>query len=218
MSERLVIIGCGGLGREFHDVVDAINAVAAQWDVLGYLDDQPSTTNTRLVEQRGSRVLGGLAQATGLPSGTHFVIGIGDGPVRARIAERVAPFGLIAATLVHPSATIGFGVRLGAGTVVTAGVHLTTNIDVGAHSVLNLGVTVGHDTTIGDFVTINPNASVSGSCWVGEQVLVGTGAVLIQGRRVGAAARVGASACVASDVEAGHTVVGVPARPLAKDR
>ena len=58
MSTPLVIIGCGGFGREVHDIVDAINGVKPTWNLLGYLDDQPDPANVSLVEDRSSEVLG----------------------------------------------------------------------------------------------------------------------------------------------------------------
>ena len=38
----LVIFGCGGLGREVADIVDAINAVEPTWRLVGLADDNPS--------------------------------------------------------------------------------------------------------------------------------------------------------------------------------
>ena len=40
--ERLVIVGCGGFGREVADVVDAINEIAPTFELLGFADDAPS--------------------------------------------------------------------------------------------------------------------------------------------------------------------------------
>jgi acetyltransferase-like isoleucine patch superfamily enzyme len=42
---------------------------------------------------------------------------------------------------------------------------------------------------------------------------IGSGAVVLGGVRIGARALVGAGAVVTKDVEAGETVVGVPATP-----
>lgn len=215
MTRPLVIIGCGGQGRENHDLIDAMNTEHLRWEVLGYLDDQPSSENLALVAARGSQVLGGIDDLAGMPGSVEVAIAVGDGPSRSRIAARIAPLRRDCATLVHPGATFGSAVRLGVGVVIAAGVHLTTNIALGDHVLLNQGVTVGHDSVIGDFVTVNPNATVSGSCHIGAQALIGAGAVVLQGRSVGVNARVGASACVTHDVAPNTTVIGVPARPVA---
>jgi serine acetyltransferase len=58
-----------------------------------------------------------------------------------------------------------------------------------------------------------PNAAVSGGVTGGNRVLVGTGAAVREGVRLGDDVRIGAGAAVIGDVEAGLTVVGVPATP-----
>jgi sugar O-acyltransferase (sialic acid O-acetyltransferase NeuD family) len=141
-----------------------------------------------------------------------FSVGIGSPRVRALIASKFEAAGATAATLIHPSATFGFGVTIGAGTVICAGVRMTTNISIGRHAHLNLNVTVGHDTRLGDFVSVNPLASISGDCVLESGVLVGAAGVILNGLTVGADSTVGGSACVVKHVPPGVTVKGVPAR------
>ncbi len=215
MSTPIVIVGCGGFGREVYDVVDAINAADTfddRWQLLGYVDDSPSDTDVGLIARRGSRVLGGVGWFESGPPDTRFVIGIGAGAVRRAIDARLTEAGFEAAVLVHPAASLGADSRLAAGTVVCAGVRVTTNVTVGRHVHLNLNSTVGHDTTIGDYVTVNPIVAVSGSVTLEDEVLLGTHAAILQGLRIGARSIVGAGACVVRDVPADVTVKGVPAR------
>lgn len=212
----LVIVGCGGFGREVHDVVDAINAAAsadgqlAPWNLLGYVDDAPSAENLELVRRRGSDVLGGLDTLQAMPADVAYVIGIGSPAIKARLDTALS--GRPAALLVHPEASTGFDVQLGPGTVVCAGARLTTNIRLGRHVHVNLLCSIGHDVVIGDHTSINPLVAVSGSVDVGPRVMLGTHSAVLQLLRVGADAVVGGSALVVKDVPEATTVKGVPAR------
>jgi sugar O-acyltransferase (sialic acid O-acetyltransferase NeuD family) len=214
MTEPIVIVGAGGFGREVIDIIDAINAQAHApvWDVVGVVDDAPTKVNLERLERRGTPFLGATDEPLAWPNRVHYVVGIGSPRVRHMIADRYDDALMRAATLVHPSATRGFDVRVGEGSVICAGVRLTTNIELGRHVHLNLNATVGHDTTVRDFVTVNPLASISGDCLIDSGVLVGVAGVVLNGLTVGKNATVGGSACVVRDVPPDVVVKGIPAR------
>ncbi len=212
MVEKLIVVGAGGFGREVIDVVDAMHAAGSANFEIGVVDDYPTAENLARLEARGVPYRGTIAEfLAGAPEG-WYVVGIGSPGARQRVTAVFDAAGLRPATLVHPSATMGYGVTVGAGSVICAGVRLTTNIALGPHVHLNLNATVGHDTTIGDFVSANPLASISGDCIIEPGVLIGVAGVILNGLTVGAGATVGGCACVVKDVPPGATVKGVPAR------
>jgi sugar O-acyltransferase (sialic acid O-acetyltransferase NeuD family) len=213
MPEPIVIIGCGGLGREVWAVIHAINvATANRWEPIGFVDDGPTEVNLKRVARLGASFLGPLTTLAQLSNETQYVIGIGDPRVRTAVARKVAQYGLSAAQLIHPTATVGPDCRIGSGVVLFTGAAVTTNVDLGDHVLINQNASIGHDTVLENYVTINPLAAISGDCHLEEGVMVGTGAAVIQGLRVGAGATVGASACVVRDVPENAVVKGVPAR------
>jgi sugar O-acyltransferase (sialic acid O-acetyltransferase NeuD family) len=214
MPADLVIIGAGGFGRETLDVVEAWNAANPdqRFNVLGVIDDSPSDVNLLRLERRGYRHLGALDSFVGNNVDFQHLIGIGNPALRAQIGERCDALGWDAATVVHPSASIGSDTRIGAGTIVCGGVQVSTNVRLGRHVNLNPGAIVGHDAVLKDFVSVNPGGVVSGDVVVDEGVLIGAGSVVLQGRTVASAATVGAGACVTRDVVSGVTVTGIPAR------
>jgi sugar O-acyltransferase (sialic acid O-acetyltransferase NeuD family) len=204
VSGDLVIVGAGGHGRELFDA-----ATSSGWNVLGFVDD--GDVQFDRVERLGATLLGDVAWLEASP-GT-YALGVGSSSVRRELSNRLDRVGCVAATIVHPGATVGPDVRLGDGVVLFDRCTVTTNVEIGAHTHLNVGCAVQHDSVVGSFVQFSPGVFLNGDCVIGDDVFLGTGATVTRGCAVGARARIGAGAVVLDDVEPGTTVIGAPARP-----
>lgn len=202
----LVFAGTGGQARELHAIAEALGA---EWNPIGFLDDDPGAA---FFSVHGLPVLGGLDWLEGHPE-PAMAVGIGSPPTRRKVVERIRAFGPRRfPTLVHPMASVGPRVELGEGVSVCPGVVVTTDVAIRDHVLLNFGCTVGHDAVIHGFATVAPGAHVSGRVRIGEGSEVGTGASIIQGLSIGEWSVVGAGAVVVGDVPSNATVIGVPAR------
>ena len=213
MTIDVVVVGAGGFGRETLDVLEAMQAASpGLLRVLGVVDDHPSVRNRELLADRTAALLGPISALEAMAPTTRYLIGIGSPSVRARIEERLRVQGRAAFSAVHPSAVIGTRSTIGDGSVICAGVQVSTNVYLGRHTHLNAASVIGHDSVLDDFVSVNPAAVVSGDVRIGTETLVGANATVLQGLSVGDNVVVGASACVVSDVKPGLVVRGVPAR------
>lgn len=210
----VVVIGAGGFGREVLDVLESLQQRSTtHFDILGVIDDSPSSVSLSRMEDRGYPYLGRLDRWLERGIAAMYIVAIGNPTVRKRICSTIESFeSLEPFTVVHPSAVIGSAVRLGKGSVVCAGVNISTNVAVGDHVHLNPGVIIGHDSILHSFVSVNPGAIVSGDVMVDEESLLGAGAVVLQGLTVGAGSTVGAGAVVTRNVGTKVVVKGVPAR------
>jgi sugar O-acyltransferase (sialic acid O-acetyltransferase NeuD family) len=148
-----------------------------------------------------------------------IVIAVADSRLRASLAQKCREVGLGFFSVRAANAIIMDSVEIGEGALVSPFVTFTSNVRIGAHFQANLYSYVEHDCVIGDFVTFGPRVACNGNVHVGDHAYIGSGAVIRQGRSgdpltIGESAVIGMGAVVTSDVPAGATVVGVPARPI----
>lgn len=213
-TQRIVIAGIGGFGREVIDIVEACNAEApGSYEFLGSLDDSPSSKNLELLVARGVPYLGTISEwVRGADVHTTFAIGIADPDARRAVDELLTSKGLRPEILIHPTATIGSASSLAPGTILCAGARLTTGVVTGHHAHVHVNATVGHDTALEDYSSIYPLGAVSGACIIGRGATIGAHATVLQGLRVGEGSFIGAGAVTVSDVGPGRIVKGVPAR------
>jgi sugar O-acyltransferase (sialic acid O-acetyltransferase NeuD family) len=213
-KHQIVVYGAGGLGRE---VAELFGRERAYLDVCAFAIDSPDNVDQRI---HGLDVLS-LANARARFPEAQVVVAVGDPQLRRMLVDRAASVGFDFATLVHPRAIVSHWCTLGEGTIVSPGCTLSSDVLVGRHVQMNVYVTVGHNSIIGEFASIESGAHISGWVSVGAGSYIGAGAVILQGSdqaplAIGDGAIIGAGACVTKPVGPGLTVVGVPARPIAR--
>jgi len=199
----IYVVGAGG-----HSKVVVSTLLAAGYALKGLMDDDPGKRGTKVL---GFPVLGPIAEIERLAS-PRVVIAIGDNSARKVIAERLR--GVDWLTVVHPQAYVHASVRIGAGTVIFAGVIVQPDATVGSHCIINTSASVDHDCVLGDFTHIAPGTRLGGGVTLGEGVFLGIGSAVLPSTRVGDWAVVGGGGVVTNDLESGVVAVGVPAKPM----
>ena len=211
MTKRIGIFGTSGMAREARDIADALG--------LSVVFVARDSAELAAFSEHGDSI---LESDTERFKDMPFVIGIGEGAIRRKIATHFVgkiKFG----NLIHPTATFGRGQRepleSRQGIIICAGVRFTSNIVVGDFSIFNLNATVSHDCFMGDFVTISPQACILGNVEIKSGAWIGAGATINQGtnvskRMIGPNTIIGSGAVVLHDCDAHSIYAGVPARKI----
>ena len=217
---RYILVGEGGFGRE---VMPLARAQFSREIAAGEADIHFAVEDQHLPNQReinGVPIIS-LRQACGLPGELHFNVAIADSRTRERLAAHcltagMAPFSIVAASTLDLAAN-----QIGDGAIFCPFTIITANARIGRFFHANLYSYIAHDCEIGDFVTFAPGVCCNGNVRIEDHAYIGTGAMIRPGSKttplvIGRAAVVGMGAVVLSNVPAGATVYGSPARQSPK--
>ena len=205
---RLAILGASGHGKVIADIAELCG-----WQEVCFFDDAwPGVVSNGHWDVVGNsdKLQSRLNEFDGV------VVGIGNNRVRA---TKIAWLNSIEApliSLVHPSAVLSRYAKIGAGSVVMAGVVVNVGTFIGSGAILNTGCSVDHDCILGNSVHISPGARLAGDVKVGDCSWIGIGAVVKQVTILGEGVVVGAGAAVVMDVPDDVLVTGVPAKVTGK--
>ncbi len=211
MSRPVIIIGAGG-----HAAVVADALTACGIEIVGFTDIDPARRGGRHV---GLPVLGDDKHVLSTYRQDDIMLANGIGGIAATEPRRSVQIGLQQAgwrfmTVQHPSAIVSPTAQIGSGVQLLAGSIVQVGARIGEGSIINTGAIIEHDCEIGSFVHTAPRALLCGDVKVGSDSHVGAGAVVKQGLRLGPCTLVGAGAVVVKDFGGHGVLVGTPARPV----
>jgi UDP-perosamine 4-acetyltransferase len=208
----VVGLGAGGHAKGVIEILRAL----PDFCIVGLLDVQPRLHHTDVL---GVRVLGGDEWLARLHDQgvRHAFVGVGTAistHPRAKIYDRLVRHDFEVISAIHPSAVVSPSARLGQGTTLMAGSVVNASAWIGDNVIVNTGAIVEHDCRLGDHVHLATGARLAGGVQLGVGALVGVGACVRPGISIGSRAVVGAGAVVVQDVPDDVVVAGVPARIL----
>jgi len=215
MTKKIIIFPFGGNAREALLSILAINKTRKEWDVIGFVDDEPSTWKK---ECCGVKVLGD--RSVFKKYSDSKVLAVPGNPdnylKRESIIEGLGVDSARFATIIDPSVKISPDAKVGYNTVLMPNIVITCGVNIGNHCVVLPNTSILHDSNIGDYCLIGSNVSIAGKISIGSTCYIGSGTRIRENTSVGERTLTGMGSNIISDVEEGVVVVGNPARVMRK--
>ena len=211
--QKVVIFGSSGHAKVVIDILQKNKS----FEIIGLIDSFVSKGNKTL----GIPVLGDEdylpALCTEYPT-LKGIIAIGDNWVRKtmydKIISRCPNFEFVSA--IHPTATIGAGVVIKDGSVLTAHAIVNADARIGRFCILNTKSSLGHESTMRDFSSLAPGVTIGGNVSIGAYSAISLGVNVIQNITIGQHTVIGAGALVVTDIRKNRMAYGVPATEVRK--
>lgn len=188
--------GCKGFNKEF--------------TIKGFLDDNPDA----MVGYEGFPPVLGTVDGYRIQSEDVFFNSIGDISAKKRCIEKILGKGGEFITLVHPTAGVSKGAKIGRGCMISPRAGIGTETEIGDFCLIQDNAIIGHDVRIGNFCRIDCNVVLIAGVKLDDGVCIHTSSVINHNVHVGENATVGALSFVIRNVKPGITVQGNPAKRI----
>lgn len=212
MRIPVIVLGSGGHAKVLIDILRT-----QSYEIVGVTVPKASLAGETF---QGVKIIGNDEMILKYPTeDIRLVNGLGSIEKTDKRKELYLHFkrkGYSFVNVIHSSAVIADGVKLGEGVQVMAGAIIQTGSEIYSNCIVNTKASIDHDCHIGAHVHLAPGVTLSGDVKVDEGVHIGTGAIVIQGILIGKNSLIAAGALVNKDVAEGVKVVGVPAREVLK--
>jgi sugar O-acyltransferase (sialic acid O-acetyltransferase NeuD family) len=208
--KNLIIIGAGGMGRQVSLFAKACAGYQKEYVIKGFLDDNP---NAMVGFEEFPTLLGSVDNYEIQPDDVFFN-SIGDVAAKRKCINKILGRGGEFITLIHPTAGISEGAKIGKGCMIAARAGVGTETEIGDFCLIQDNAIIGHDVHVGNFCRIDCNVVLIAGVKLDDGVCIHTSSVINHNVHIGENAMVGALSFVIRNVKPGTSVQGNPAKHI----
>jgi len=208
--KRLLIIGAGGFGREVLGYALDIKKENRDWEVYGFLDDNPNALDNynydyKIVDTIRNHLI---------KEDEIFICALGDPKMKLKICQEYKAKGAMFTNIIHPTSRIGRTSTYGQGLIMCPYSSITENVKIGEFNTINSFSGYGHDSIAEDGCTLSAHCDATGYVYLEEGVFLGSNVTIVPSVRIGRYSRIGAGSVVLKNVPANITIFGNPAKRI----
>lgn len=208
--KQLIILGAGGMGRQVYHFAKSCKGYGVDYQIKGFLD---ANINALDGYTEYPPILGS-DDTYQIEEDDVFFNSIGDITAKKKCINTILEKGGEFITLIHPTADISEGAKIGKGCMIASKAGIGTETEVGDFCLIQNNATIGHDVQVGNFCRIDCNVVLIAGVKVEDDVCIHTNSVVNHNVHIGKGALVGALSFVIRNVKPGTSVQGNPAKRI----
>lgn len=198
------------MGRQVYLFAKNCKGYGVDYTIKGFLDDNLHAMDGYEDYPPVLGTIGGYQ----IQANDIFFNSIGDVAAKKKCITTILDKGGEFITLIHHTAGISEGTKIGRGCMISARAGIGTETEIGDFCLIQDNAIIGHDVHVGKFCRIDCNVVLIAGVRLDDGVCVHTSSVVNHKVHIGENAMVGALSFVIRNVKPGTTVQGNPAKRI----
>lgn len=201
---NIIIIGMGDQGKIIKHLVELFQN---SYNFLGFVDDNTPTkclgkvNNLSLLKKK----LGNF----------EIFIAIARNSIREKIFKKIQKSGFEPASIIHPTALVEKGVKLGKNVFLGAKAVININSVIEDGVFINTGCIIEHDSIIKSFSHLAPGVIMGGGVKIGKRSFIGLGSKLSDHIKIGNDTFIAMGSVVNKSIKENDRIYGgIPAKNI----
>ena len=140
-----------------------------------------------------------------------FILGVGIPTIKKLLVEKILKKGGSFASLIHPTAVIGFNVEIGEGVVIFPNTVISADVKIGNYVYINSSCTLDRDSSVGEYSTLCCGCDLTDHVKVGNAVFLSSHVTTVPNAQIGDNTFVGINSFVIGNIKPNIKVLSNPA-------
>ncbi|HPE70297.1 MAG TPA: DapH/DapD/GlmU-related protein [Thermotogota bacterium] len=198
--ERVMIVGGGSAA----DVIANALLLSRNQTLWGIVDPKDSSSFPGIHHVRQEHEA--FISSCDRKAFDSVIVSFGHLPTRKRLFELYREAGFSFSNVIHPSALVEGGTRMGQGNFLDAHVRVGVFSRIGNNNWIAAKVNMDHHNSLGDSSLLGPGVMTSGLVKIGSSSLIGAGTAITPSVEIGDGCFVAAGSVVARNLPSGEKI------------
>jgi len=210
--KKILIFTAGSAGRDIYQLISTINKLNEEWEVIGYVDNDPKKIGKTIDDVR-------VFSSKNKPKNNKIygVCGLMNIKLRKKVFDNEIKNHYQLTNLFHPQTIKPKNLKIGNGNIIF-NCNINSNVKIKNFSVISQYSNLGDHSIIGNYAHLLAHISIGSHTEIGDNTFIASGVHINRGVKIGINCMLGIGTVIMSNIKSNSIVMDYPRQVIKKNK